>query len=93
MPVALDHLRPQLRLDGLGEIDAGDEEFVVLRDDGKAEPVAHAVHDRFAAIEGELELIPAVIEHDGFAGGINVPEESVELRDVIGAQVITRARP
>ncbi len=82
---ALDHLRPQLRFDCLCEIDPGDEKFPIVRDDGKAEPVTQTVHDRFAAIERKLELVPAVIEHDGFARRINVPQKVVKFGDVIGA--------
>src|SRR5436190_941575 len=73
-PAALDHVGPELRLDGLREIDAGDEEFVVVRDDGKTEPVADAIHNGFAAIERDLELVAAIVEDDAFAGGIDVAD-------------------
>ena len=91
LALALDHLGPQLRLDCFREIDSGDQKFVVLRDDGKAEPVSDAVHNRFAALERELELVPAVIEHDGFACRINVPQKAVELGDIVSAQVVTKS--
>src|SRR6186713_435615 len=79
---ALDHLRTELWLDGFREIDAGDEKLVVVGDDRETEPVADAVDDGFAAVEGDLELVPAVIKDDRFAGGIDVAEEAVELGDV-----------
>ena len=85
------HLRTQLRLDGFGEIDARDEELVVLRNDGEAKPVAHTVHDGFAAVEGDLELVPAVIENDDLARGIDVADEAVKLCDVVDGQVIAGA--
>src|ERR1700682_1115233 len=37
---ALDHLRAELRLDGFREVDAGDEELVVVRDDGETATAA-----------------------------------------------------
>src|ERR1700704_5262703 len=88
--LALDHLRTELRLDCLCEIDARNQKFSVLSDDGETKPVAHAVDDGFAAVERELKLIAAVIEDDGLAGGIEIAEEAVELSDVVGAQVIAR---
>jgi len=88
---ALDHVGPELGLDGFGKVDARDEEFVVLGDDGEAEPVADAVHDGFAAVEGELELVAAVIENDGPAGSVDVADEAVKLRNVVGAQIIAGA--
>ena len=90
LALVLEHLRAQLRLDGLGQIDPRDEKFPILGDDGEAEPVAHAVHDGFAAIERELKLVAAVVEDDGLAGGIDVAQEAVKFRDVVGAQVIAR---
>ena len=88
---ALDHVGPELRLDRFREVDPGDEEFVVVGDDGETEPVADAVHDGFAAVEGDLELVAAVVEDDAFARGIDVAEEPVEFRDVIDAEVIAGA--
>ena len=64
------------------------QEFLVLRNNGEAEPVPHAVHNRFAAVERELELVPAIIEHDRLARGIDVTQELIEFRDVVDAQVI-----
>src|SRR5436190_1449304 len=43
--VALDHVGPELWLDRFCQIDARDEKFSVLRDNGKAEPITDAVHD------------------------------------------------
>ena len=83
--IVLNHVRPQLRLDCLCEIDPRDQKFPVLGYNGKAEPVPHTVHDRFAAVEGELELVTTVVEHKGFASRINIPQKAVKLRDVIGA--------
>ena len=68
------------------QVDAGDEKFVVVRNDGETEPVADAVHDGFAAVEGQLELVPAVIETTVLAGRIDVAQKAVELRDVIGVR-------
>ena len=65
-----DHMGPELRLDGLGEVDAGDEKFpIALRDDGETEPVAHAIDDRFAGIFRELHLVlaTAAVENDDLA--------------------------
>jgi hypothetical protein len=87
---SLDHVRSQLRLDRFGEVDARDEEFVIVRDDGETKPVPNAVHDSLPAVETDLQLVSAVVEDDAFSGGIDVAHEPVELRDVVEAEVIAR---
>ncbi len=40
------------------------DELVALGGDGEAEPLVDAINDRQPAVEGELDLVPAVIEQE-----------------------------
>ena len=64
LPEVRDHLRAQLRLEGLCQIDSRDEVLAVLFRDWKAEPAAHAVDHHFTAVELELDGICAVVDPD-----------------------------
>ena len=58
---------------------------------GKQSQLRTPFTNGFAAVEGNLELIPAIVEDDGFAGGIDVADEAVELGNVIDGEIIARA--
>src|ERR1051326_7998794 len=58
----LDHVRPQLWLNGLSEVDSRDEKFPVLRNNWEAKPITHSVNDGFPALAAKLDLIPGVTE-------------------------------
>src|SRR5437868_8300833 len=83
----LDHAWAQLRLERFRQIDAGDDDFPVMDQDGIAQPITHAVNEHLAAINHKLELVLVVLEPHILAFDHRIGE-SVELRDVIDREEI-----
>ena len=61
-----DEFRAEAGLDDLREVEAGDDELVAIGGDREAEPLIDAVDDGEAAIDGELDLVLAVVEQECF---------------------------
>src|SRR6266705_6178382 len=91
LPESFDHLRPQLRFDGLGQIDTGDEIFAILLRHRKTKPVAHAINDDLAAVEHYFDFVLAAIESDSLCDRLDADRQSVKLCDVIDRQIIPAA--
>ena len=91
LPEIRDHLRAQLRLERLREIDSRDEVLAVLFRDREAEPAAHAVDHHFTAVELELEGIRAVVDANTLFDRRAAGREAVELRNVIDCEVFAPA--
>src|SRR5205823_9211864 len=77
-----DHVRAQLRLERFGKIDARDDDFPVVDEHGKAQPIAHAVEQYFPTVEVKLHFILAVVQIVIFSVDCRVGA-TVELRDII----------
>ena len=59
-----DELRAQAGLDDFREIEPGNDEPVLILDDGKAEPLVDAVDHGQAAVQRELDLMFAVVQEN-----------------------------
>lgn len=97
---AVDELRAEAGLDDLCEVKAGDGELVALGGYGKAEPLVDAINDRQPIVEGELDLVPAVIEKklpgkrcgwargEHLADGRDIAREAVKTSEALDGNVV-----
>src|SRR5262249_5196674 len=91
MPEIGDHLRAELRFEGLRKIDPRKEVLPVLLRDRETEPAADPVNHHLAAIELHFERNLAVVEPDPFLDRRYTIRQPVEAGDIIDRKIFSSA--